>query len=79
MYDDIIPTIETTFHASNFQWFQPKPAQSYIGLRRFGAGDRIQTWSIVDGIATKAGRERILTGAVTLVTFAVSIFITLML
>ena len=67
---------EATFRSSNFQWFQPKYATTYIGLHRFGAGDRVQTWSVIDGKASKTGGEVILNSATRILSaFTVSTFI----
>ena len=49
-----------------FQWFQPKYAEAYTGLRRYGAGDLVQAWSVTDLVARKEGDVRTLAGATTI-------------
>merc|ERR1712226_274434 len=52
---EVIPPLP----AATFLWWQPKVAKSYEGLRRYGAGDKVQAFSLVaaDGTltATKQG------------------------
>ena len=72
---DTAEDVTSNLQASNMQWFQPLPAASYSGVRRFGAGDQVQGWVVRDGEATKSGEVVSLMGAARIVTASAAILV----
>lgn len=47
--DAIIEKVKAYVHSGpsvTFQWYQPAMAKSYAGLRRYGAGDKVQAYTV---------------------------------